>query len=316
MRYYKTHISSFNHIPLTYSVDKIVLLGFLEYNKIDYLLSAIDKLYYKHLNITCKNQMSVPWVSGDLFYWSTTHYENKKNLSFNHNFSFELKDGITGELNTFWLGLGFNRFGNIDYTRWKLEFNSNKVLPCEFTAELLQLLIVNSYDISLKEYDIAIDLPLNRKCFTMSTNNGRKYALIYNNDWDKTEYSGMRHTNGFTKIYNKTLESKLKSDLTRIEFTFTETNYKKAIIGLPDIYITDYKQLEIDGVGDINDTEKFILNTLIERPTRINELGRYMKQKMKNILAYYIYTYTLTEKDFYKTLDILKSIPIVKVALK
>lgn len=316
MRYYDTHVSTFNHYPLTYSIDKIVILGFLEFGKIDYVLNAIDKLYYKHLNITCEKNMSVPWSTDELFYWHTTHYENRKNLSFFHNFSFEIKDGMSGDINTFWLGLGFNRFGNIDYTRWKIELNPNKVLPCDFTNELLQLLITNSYDMSLKEFDIAVDLPLKRECFSMSTKNGRKYALIYNSDKDKTEYSGTRHTNGFTKIYNKTLESKLDKDLTRLEFTFTDISYKSAVIGLPDIFITDYKQLEIGGVGDINDTERFILHTLIEQPTRINELGRYMKQKMKSILDGYVYSYSINEKDFRKCIDILKSIPIVKVALR
>lgn len=315
MKYYDNFISNFSHYPLTYSIDKCVIVGFLEFGKIDYLLCAIDKLYYKHLNITCECQMSVPWVDSGLYYWSTSHYENRKNLSFFHNFSFELKDGMTGDINTFWLGLGFNHFGNVDYTRWKIEFNPNKVLPCAFTDELLQLLLVNSYDISLKEFDVAIDLPLKREAFSMSTKNGRKYSLIYNSNQDKTEYSGTRHTNGFTKIYNKTLESKLKADITRIEFTFTDINYSSAIVGLPDIFITDYKQLEIDGVGELNDTEKFILHTLIDYPERINELGRYMKAKMKSILDGYVYSYSINEKDFRKCIDILKSIPIVKVAL-
>lgn len=315
MRYYDNFISNFNHCPLTYSIDKCVVVGFLEFRKIDYLLNAIDKLYYKHLNITCKKEMSIPWITDELFFYHTTYYENKKNLSFLHNFSFELKDGMTGDMNTFWLGLGFNRFGNVDYTRWKIEFNPNKVLPCAFTDELFQLLLVNSYDVSLKEFDIAIDLPLKREAFSMSTKNGRKYSLIYNSDKDKTEYSGTRHSNGFTKIYNKTLESKLKTDITRIEFTFTDINYKSAIVGLPDIFITDYKQLAIDGVGELNDTEKFILHTLIDYPERINELGRKMKNKMKSILDGYVYSYSINEKDFRKCIDILKSIPIVKVAL-
>lgn len=315
MRYYDNFISNFNRYPLTYSIDKCVIVGYLEFGKIDYLLSAIDKLYYKHLNITCEFEMSTPWLADGLYYWSTSHYENRKNLSFFHNFSFEIKDGMTGDINTFWLGLGFNRFGNIDYTRWKLEFNPNKILPCIFTEELLQLLLVNSYDISLKEFDIAIDFPLERDLFSMSTNNGRKYSLIYNSNQDKTEYSGTRHTNGFTKVYNKTLESKLDIDITRIEFTFTDINYSSAIVGLPDIFITDYKQLMLDGVGELNDTERFILHTLIDYPERINELGRKMKNKMKNILDSYVYSYSINEKDFRKCIDILKSVPIVKVAL-
>lgn len=315
MRYYEHFISDFNRYPLTYSIDKCVVVGFLEFRTIDYLLNAIDKLYYKHLNITCEKEMSVPWLTDELFFWHTTYYENKKNLSFVHNFNFELKDGLTGEFNTFWLGLGFNRFGTIDYTRWKLEFNPNKALPCEFTENLLQLLIVNSYDIGLNEFDVAVDFPLKRDLFSMSVNNGRKYSFIYNSNQDKTEYSGTRHTNGFTKIYNKTLESKLKTDLTRIEFTFTDINYNSVIVGLPDIFITDYKQLMIDGVGELNDTERFILHTLLNEPTRINELGRKMKIKMKNILDGYVYSYCVNEKDFRRCIDILKSIPIVKVAL-
>lgn len=315
MRYYSNFISFFEHYPLTYSIDKIVIVGFIDSGRINYLLDSIDKLYYKHLNITCEKNISVPWSTDELFYWHTTYYETKKNLSFYHNFSFEIKDGMSGDVNTFWLGLGFNRFGRVDFTRWKVEFNPNKVLPCAFTEELFRLLIFCSYDITLKEFDIAVDLPLKRDLFSMSTRNGRKYSLIYNSNQDKTEYSGVRHTNGFTKIYNKTLESKLDTDVTRLEFTFTDVNYKEVVTGLPDIYITDFKQLIIDGVGELNDTEQFILHTLIEQPERINELGRKMKSKMNSILDNYVYSYFINEADFCNCLDILNSINIVKCSL-
>lgn len=82
MRYYDSFISNFNRYPLTYSIDKCVIVGYLEFAKIDYLLSAIDKLYYKHLNITCEFVMSTPWFADGLYYWSTSHYENKKTYHF------------------------------------------------------------------------------------------------------------------------------------------------------------------------------------------------------------------------------------------
>lgn len=322
MRYYSNFISEFNHYPLSYSVDKCVLVGFVDFKRVDSLLSSIDDLYYKHLNVTADFMVKSPFknpsdcLGNGLYYWSTSHYENRKNLSFFHNFSFELVDGMIGEHNTFWLGFGFNRFGTIDWTHWKIEFNPNKVLPCDFTDELFGFLISNSYDLSLKEFDVAVDFPLSRDLFSMSVNNGRKYSLILNSEQDKTEYSGTRHTNGFTKIYNKTLESKLDTDITRVEFTFTDINYNSVVVGLPDIFITDFIQLKIDGLGELNDTEKFILHTLIQSPERINELGRYMRSKMKNILDNYLYSYSINEKDFRGCIDILKSIPLVKVALR
>lgn len=315
MRYYKSFISKFNNYSLIYSIDKCVVVGEFEYSKIDYILNSIDKLYYKHLNKTADSLMSVPWIFDDLFYWSTNHYESKKNLSFYHNFSFEIKDGKTGDINSFWLGLGFNRFGNIDYTRWKLEFNPNKILPCDFVQSLFNILIVNSYTFTLKEFDIAVDFPMTRDMFSMSTNNGRKYSLILNDSLDKTEYSGVRHTNGFTKIYNKTLESKLDDDVTRIEFTFTDINYNDVINGLPYIFVTDFKQLKMGDIGILNDTESFILHTLLDFPERINELGRKMKNKMKSILNSYVYSYSISSEDFNKCIDILKTIDIVRVAL-
>lgn len=167
----------------------------------------------------------------------------------------------------------------------------------------------------LKEYDIAVDVPLQRDSFFLSVRNGRKYGLIQNSATDKTEYSGVRHTNGFAKLYNKQLEQKLDSPLTRIEFTFTTLDYFASRDSIPNIYYYDILQFKISDLT-LNDTERFILNTLLMSPNRVNELGYRMARKMQSIISDYVYTFDLAREEFEQCIKILRSIPIVECGIR
>lgn len=169
--------------------------------------------------------------------------------------------------------------------------------------------------IELREYDIAVDVPLQRDCFFLSVKNGRKYSLIQNSDTDKTEYSGVRHTNGFTKLYNKQLEQKLDAPLTRIEFTFTSLDFALSADSIPNIFYYDVLQMKMSAMS-LTDTDKFILNTLLSAPNRLNELSRNKREKMQRIISDFVYIFEMVRDDFEHCVKILKSIPIVGCAIR
>lgn len=318
MRYYQKFESFKNKLPFIFSIDKIVITGSLNHNSIDHIFKEIHRLDYSHTDIWAKANQEPFFIPAGLYLYGYQYYESKKNLSYRHCFDFEIVRHSSmekGDRATFWLGIGFNRFGKVDNESWKLEFNPNKILPCDFCNELFGVLMCNSYWVVLKEYDVAVDVPLRRDSFFLSVRNGRKYGLIQNSATDKTEYSGVRHTNGFAKLYNKQLEQKLDSPLTRIEFTFTTLDYFVSRDSIPNIFYYDVLQFRMMDLT-LNDTERFILNTLLVSPNRVNELGRYMAQKMKSIISDYVYTFDLAREDFEHCVKILRSIPIVECCLR
>lgn len=318
MKYFQKFETFKNKLPFIFSIDKIILNGSLNHNSIEHIFKEIHRLDYSYTDIWAKANQEPFFIPAGMYLYSYQYYESRKNLSYRHCFDFEIVDyrpPAKGDRVSFWLGIGFNKFGNVDNESWKLEFNPNKVLPCDFCYELFGVLMCNSYWIDLKEYDIAVDIPLTRDCFFLSVRNGRKYGLIQNSATDKTEYSGLRHTNGFTKLYNKQLEQKLDTPLTRLEFTFTSLDFETSRDSIPNIFYYDTLQLKMSDLI-LNDTERFILNTLLVSPNRVNELGRYMAQKMKSILSDYICTFDLVRDEFEQCIKILRSIPVVECGIR
>ncbi len=317
IKYFQKFESFKNKLPFIFSIDKIILSGSLNHDSIDHVFKEIHRLDYSHTDIWAKANMEPFFIPSGLYLYSYQYYESRKNMSYRHCFDFEIVDYVQsakGERASFWLGIGLNKFGKVDNETWKLEFNPNKVLPCDFCSDLFGVLMCNSYWVDLKEYDIAVDVPLQRDSFFLSVRNGCKYGLIQNSATNKTEYSGVRHKNGFTKLYNKQLEQKLDMPLTRIEFTFTTLDYIASCDSIPNIYYYDVLQFKLSDLA-LNDTERFILNTLLVAPNRVNELGRYMAQKMKAIISDYVYTFDLTREEFEQSMKILKSIPIVECGI-
>ncbi len=313
MKYFQKFEILKNKLSFTFSIDKIVVTGSFNHNSIEHIFNEIHRLDFFYTDIWAKANQEPFFIPTGLYLYSYQYYESKKNLSYHHCFDFEIvhhSPTEKGSRATFWLGIGFNKFGKVDCETWKLEFNPNKVLPCDFCNDLFGVLLCNSYWLELKEYDIAVDVSLPRDSFFLSVRNGRKYGLIQNSATDKTEYSGVRHTNGFTKLYNKQLEQKLDAPLTRIEFTFNSLDYFASRDSIPNIFYYDVLQFKMADLS-LNDTERFILNTLLISPNRVNELGRWMAQKMQKIISDYVYTFDLAREDFERCVKILREIPIV-----
>lgn len=98
-----------------------------------------------------------------------------------------------------------------------VEFNPNKVAMTELYGWLMVQLPLYFTEISVKRWDLAIDIPYKRNLVSLRKDN-RKYTLIESQD-GKTEYLGTRSHDGFFKCYDKTKESGLDSDVTRLELT-------------------------------------------------------------------------------------------------
>lgn len=267
MRYYCSFVDKSDYC---YSVDKLVLHGSFLYDCWDEFSARLRLLM---IRFTCYEELP---FSVSLF--RDTYYHSFKKLTYSNNFKFELCQG--SDTFSFWLGTHFQSYDKTLDT-WKLELNPNKCMPCDFVSELFSLLRFYSKFVEVGEYDIAIDFPFPRDSLYL-VKDKRKYQSIFNSAVDKTEYLGSRHEHGFCKLYNKQKESKLDFPLTRFEITSTLLKASSVVDSLPTIYI-QREQLVLTDIK-LTDTDKFILKTLISEPSRLSELGRDKRSKMREAL--------------------------------
>lgn len=144
--------------------------------------------------------------------------------------------------------------------------------------------------LDVKRIDLAVDMPYSRDSYIVEKDS-RKYQLVYKSSPDRTEYLGSRSNVGFVKLYNKTIESALDYDLTRLEITISPSA-SSFFDHLPKLYnISNPPQLGLDSTK-LNDTDKWILETeyklIIEHRDDgllgFKRLGRKKYDKLKPFL--------------------------------
>ena len=292
MRYYVSFVDSSNYC---YSLDKLVLHGSFLYNTFEEFSARLNTLLIKFV---CYDELPF-----SLSLCRDSYYQSLKKLTYLNNFKFELCRG--SDVATFWLGTHFQSFDKTLNT-WKLELNPNKCLPCAFVSELFALLRFYSKFVEVGEYDIAVDMPFSRDSFFL-VKDKRKYQCFLNSSVDKTEYLGSRHQQGFVKLYNKQKEASLDYPLTRFELSCTSLHLSDIISSLPCVYFS----LGQIGLTDIklNDTDFFILKTLILDPSRLSELGRNKRDKMREALKCAFVPVSFDSSCFSRLLSSLSELP-------
>ena len=163
-----------------------------------------------------------------------------------------------------------------------VEFNPNKVKDCPLLLKLLKL----STEWLVKQVDFAIDVPTNI-CNICGFDKGKKACLITydcGND-DKTFYIGK--TDNRVKVYNKTIESGLNYDLTRIEITkcFKDlkidcVRYYKYDGYVPELFLKDF-QLSIN---DFSDKTLFAIVYAVLEGFPLHDLSKHYKKRVKDFL--------------------------------
>jgi DNA relaxase NicK len=169
------------------------------------------------------------------------------------------------------LAVGFN--GNaLNRNRGYLEFNPNKCKGTVFQA-VWEHLLDAVYSIEVSRFDLAIDIPLPKYLVKLSKDQ-RNYSYV-SNKGSVTEYLGQRNKNGFTKLYDKTKESDLSYDLTRLEIT-VEIGEE---INFPEVVIVPLQE-ELN-FNDLNGTDRVMVQLLkqVENPMIYLKQLKYEKRK-------------------------------------
>jgi hypothetical protein len=203
------------------------------------------------------------------------HYTSYKEFAYRDLFNIEIDDY------SFVMGVGFN--GN-SQDRYKgfIEFNPNKCKGYKFDR-IYNCMRTFTYKLEVVRFDLAIDIPLPRHLVKL-VKDQRNYTYICNKGSD-TEYLGRRNNIGFTKLYDKTKESDLTYDITRLEITADLKG-----INFPEVKIMPMQnKLKWD---DLSATEKVLIQLLkqVENPTMYMRQLAFRKRKK---IEDYIYEETL-----------------------
>lgn len=244
---------------------------------------------------------------------SVKHYESRKAYAYRNLFEIRICENNS----VFALGLGFNSMKKNEMLNCFIEFNPNKCLyNCSVLNQFLGFFKVFSSGYELLRFDLAIDIPVARSlvCLHKDLRNYSKnyyLNLSSNNLENLTEYLGKRNSNGFVKLYNKTLEQKLNYDLTRLEITLDNYDYDNFINQMPKVFYMPKANFndnyDLFDLERFNDTDKVLLTLLLDNPNAniyLKMLGRVKQEKFSKLL----FNSVMLDISIYDFFDIIKKI--------
>lgn len=172
-----------------------------------------------------------------------------------------------------------------------LDFNPNKI-GCneQFFADYRHIRACCPIVWEIQRIDVALDIPSKRE-FVYLVKDNRLYQLKAYSMSNKTEYLGLRSHVGFVKLYNKTEESKLDYDLTRLEIT-CEPTLDSFYTSFPKVYdLSGGHQFDAELLS-LPDTDLAIVRMAIECMSSgrdpglmiFNSLSLHKKHKLRKFI--------------------------------
>ena len=263
---------------LTLSIDNIVADFYISSPKArDSLMALLDKLPIQYAV-------------------EVTHWSSFRPGTFREQFSIRHQDGTS-----FWLGVALNGRKPV-WGKARLDFNPNKVATHVVFQNLLSFLRENTRPMhrAIKRFDLAIDIPTDRFNVFLVKDSRAYLERRHGKEW--TQYLGAHSSHpGRVKLYNKTVEASLSYPLTRLEITLApEVSYDK--IPWPTVYYLRTSQMNMDDFK-ATDTERFILNAILQGCGTLNQLGRKTREKVKALMNNYVSYIEVLPSDYSRMLE-------------
>lgn len=220
------------------------------------------------------------------------------NKSFHYRELYKIK--TSDLIYSFSLGIGFNGMKSQDKKLCFIEFNPNKLFD---SYELIRILtfLNNRVELVLANYDIAIDIPYNKKFVSLVKDKRIYKKFCYDCDGrNTTEYLGQTAESGRIKLYNKTIESELDYELTRLELTTSCTDYLVVQKQLPKLLVCGDLDMLASTKLSKSDFVLLQLLWLCDDPSfYFKQLGRDKQEKLKPYVSSN-FTLNFTEDVFNK----------------
>lgn len=267
LKYYhevKSGYSGLECNSVTYSID-MVRLNFCSGEQSQALSDYISRL------------MSL----GD--YIEIKYYPNYSPFKYRHLWSFEDSNGSCWSMG---LSLGSEK------DKGYIEFNPNKCMNSDIFVRFWDELRFFTITRQIVRWDLAIDIPVSR-CLCVLKKDRRQYQSIIK-DASKTEYLGQRSHKGFVKLYDKTAESKLDYDLTRLEITLPRENFNLSDYW-PEIYIMQSQCCIDDNLG--LDSCNLVLVQLLRDCDNPNYYMKQLNPRRRKKIEPYLATDTVLGVD-------------------
>ena len=245
------------------------------------------------------NQDFCSWFSRQLNL-DYKHYTTVALYRYRDFFSVTLRNG-----ESFTFSIGFNDLARVDYQKGMIRFNPNKCCNDSDFCYFLNYLNYSCKEILINQWDMAIDLPYSRKMVKLHKDN-RTYTRIEHGSL--SEYLGTGSNNGRVKLYDKTKESKLKYELTRLELTIDGQPYfddVKKLLPKIDIFVS---QLDIDSVLELSQNDLVFLRLLLSSPDfdlYYNQLTYRARQKFAPYIFNRSNSFEFSRKAYYHLLEVL-----------
>lgn len=199
-------------------------------------------------------------------------------FKYRHLWSIKTKD------NNSW-SIGLDRTGKTeDAVKGFIEFNPNKCMNDTLFTEFWQKMSGWLLSVVLVRYDVAIDIPLPRSQCRLYREGRKMYQLIIKDD-GMTEYLGQRSHNGFVKLYDKTIESGLAYDMTRLEITMDNKAQISDVFPQVHIYDTQSQLIFADNLNNSDKTLIQLLRACDDKQIYLKQLGRDKRKKIEPYIA-------------------------------
>lgn len=163
---------------------------------------------------------------------------------------------------------------------------------CTYHGDLLNFFLINLISnnakrVELVRFDLAIDIPYAKRQVRLLKDN-RTYKMVAPSQDTNThtEYLGKHQNSGFVKVYNKTIESNLDHDVTRLEITSEYgNNYDKFMAQFPEVYVKGNGTLA--PYMELKNTDLVLYELLTANDNMemyFKQLGRDKQKKLKPYL--------------------------------
>ncbi len=265
-----------------YSCDKICISGKIGYHFLDVFSSELSSFLIS--SEVGQGIESEKYPFGFKGLKKYTYYERFGVRFFRNNFDLLLSDDTS-----FYFAYSHNaQIHNKNECRWKIELNPNKCMPCEFVSNFINFVFARSKpsSVTISQMDIAIDFTVSRFNVYLEKDN-RIYTKIDSGTDNVTEYLSKHNKNGFVKLYNKTKESNLDYDLTRLEITVKDLSYTNFKSVFPKVHIYNNNQVTFDDdrIDSLSQNDQIFILLLRMHPEYLKKLTDRKKQKFRRFLV-------------------------------